>query len=267
MKAMEEKIITREQPEYFVQSQSIVRQIWGKGDTILFIFAGAAAEFALNRAVDWLYFTGRLPADPLGRLFSTVTYARQIVFAERSMALEAIDHINSIHAKIETDRNQKIPDWAYRDVLFMLIDYSIKAYEIMERKLNSAEKAEVFDVFNRVGQRMHIQDLPSNYSEWQKMRKAHLRQDLINSKFTRDLYVQYRKHLGPVRYFLLLETQNLITPAKVRLLLGFKRGSLLAPLLWMYKLSRKFNLDKLAKAIILPREYKAEIKSLDMLPS
>ncbi|MEJ7663471.1 MAG: hypothetical protein WKG07_29945 [Hymenobacter sp.] len=39
---------------------------------VLFIFAGAAAEFALNKAVDWLYFTGRLPADPLGRLFSTV---------------------------------------------------------------------------------------------------------------------------------------------------------------------------------------------------
>ena len=42
----------------------------GKGDTILFIFAGAgAAEFALNKAVDWLYFTGKLPTDPLGRLF------------------------------------------------------------------------------------------------------------------------------------------------------------------------------------------------------
>ena len=49
----------------FVAKNSIVRQIWGKSDTVLFIFAGAAAEFALNKAVDWLYFTGRLPADPL----------------------------------------------------------------------------------------------------------------------------------------------------------------------------------------------------------
>ena len=62
---------------YFVPESSIVRTIWGKSDTILFIFAGSAAEFALNKAVDWLYYTGKLPADPLGRLFSTVAYARQ----------------------------------------------------------------------------------------------------------------------------------------------------------------------------------------------
>jgi len=66
--------------EYFVRENSIVRKIWGKSDTILFIFAGASAEFALNKAVDWLYFTGKLPQDPLGRLFSTVSYARSIVF-------------------------------------------------------------------------------------------------------------------------------------------------------------------------------------------
>jgi hypothetical protein len=64
----------------FVETNSIVRKIWGKSDTVLFIFAGAAAEFALNKAVDWLYYTGKLPSDPLGRLFSTVRYARGIVF-------------------------------------------------------------------------------------------------------------------------------------------------------------------------------------------
>jgi hypothetical protein len=55
--------------KWFVSEGSIVREIWGKADTILFIFAGASAEFALNKSVDWLYFTGKLPADPLGRLF------------------------------------------------------------------------------------------------------------------------------------------------------------------------------------------------------
>src|SRR5215218_7951108 len=113
--------------QYFVDRQSIVRQIWGKSDTILFIFAGAAAEFALNKAVDWLYFTGRLPADPLGRLFSTVQYAKAIVFAEREAAHNAIDKITSIHGAVEATRGEKIPDWAYRDVLFLLIYYSIAA--------------------------------------------------------------------------------------------------------------------------------------------
>ena len=83
---------------------SVVRTIWGKADTVLFIFAGAAAEFALNKAVDWLYFTGRLPADPLGRLFSTVAYAWQIVFAKR-----AIDTIAAIQGAVEARRGAAIP--------------------------------------------------------------------------------------------------------------------------------------------------------------
>ena len=69
--------------DFFVNKNSIVRKIWGKSDTVLFIFAGSAAEFALNKAVDWLYFTGNLPANPVERLFSTVAYAKKIIFAER----------------------------------------------------------------------------------------------------------------------------------------------------------------------------------------
>ena len=249
--------------KFFVDPQSIVREIWGKGDTILFIFAGAAAEFALNKAVDWLYFTGRLPADPLGRLFSTVSYARLIVFADETSALEAIDRINSIHSQVEAGRGRKIPEWAYRDVLFMLIDYSIRAYELLERKLKASEKEEVFEVFKRVGQNMQLADLPKNYTEWQKMRDEHLQHDLVYSEFTKDLYLQYRKHLGPVRYALLLETQNLINPPKVRSFLGFNRLSLLKPFLFLYKLSRKIHLDAAIKALILPKEYKQEIKALD----
>src|ERR1700744_5393628 len=100
--------------DVFVARDSILRKIWGKADTVLFIFAGAAAEFALNKAVDWLYFTGRLPADPLGRLFSTVTYARQIIFADENAALQAIDKITDIHQGVEKNRGAQIPDWAYR---------------------------------------------------------------------------------------------------------------------------------------------------------
>ncbi len=51
----------------FVGRDSIVRRIWGDGDMVLLIFAGSAAEFALNRAVDWLFFPGKLPDDPIGR--------------------------------------------------------------------------------------------------------------------------------------------------------------------------------------------------------
>ena len=125
--------------EYFVDEKSVVRKIWGKGDTVLFIFAGSAAEFALNKAVDWLYFTGNLPADPLKRLFSTISYARQIVFSEKKAALTAIDKITAIHCAVESSRGATIPAWAYRDVLFMLIHYSIASLELMERKLTMDE--------------------------------------------------------------------------------------------------------------------------------
>jgi len=180
--------------EYFVDKDSVVRQIWGKSDTILLIFAGASAEFALNKAVDWLYFTGRLPADPLGRLFSTVSYARAIIFSEKQVALRAIDAMTAIHTNVEAKRAATIPDWAYRDVLFLLIDYSIRSYEILECKLSNVEKDEVFMVFNRVGCRMGLKGLPNTFEEWSAMRQEHLAQNLQHSNFTVDLFRQYRKH-------------------------------------------------------------------------
>jgi uncharacterized protein (DUF2236 family) len=253
--------------EFFVEKHSVVRQIWGKGDTILFIFAGASAEFAVNKAVDWLYFTGTLPADPLGRLFSTVSYARAIIFSEKQSALRAIDAMTAIHAGVEAKRGASIPDWAYRDVLFMLIDYSIRSFEVLERKLNKDEKQEVFKVFYKVGIRMGVRGLPETFEEWEKMRQKHLHQNLENSHFTNDLFRQYRKHLGYLRYRILLEAQTLVVPQKVRELLGFRRISLLNPLIALYKLSRSMKSDWLLKALILPSRYKDEIKALDIVPT
>ena len=253
--------------EYFVEKGSVVREIWGKSDTILFIFSGAAAEFALNKAVDWLYYTGKLPADPLGRLFSTVMYARLIVFSEKEAAEKAIDKITAIHTVVENNRGAKIPDWAYRDVLFMLIHYSLASYELLERKLTDAEKEDLFDVFNRVGLRMGLKDLPANYNEWVVMRDEHLQQDLEKSHYTVDLYKQYRKHLGFVRYILLKESQKLVVPKHVDKLLNLGNFSWITPVLAVYKLSRKIKMDWFLKSIVLPAEYKKQIKELDIVPT
>ena len=248
---------------YFVNPGSIVREIWGKSDTILFIFAGAAAEFALNKAVDWLYFTGRLPADPLERLFSTVSYAGKIVFLPADQAIAAIDMINRIHKGVEQKRGDHIPQWSYRDVLYMLIGYSIRSYELLERKLEQAEKEEVFDVFYRVGQRMKIEDLPENYEQWVSSRQQHLESDLELSNYSLDLYSQYRKHLGPVRYWLLLQVQQLECPPQVKMLLHLKQHPVIPPALSAYKLSRLLGMDKVLKSLLLPPDYKQQIHSLD----
>jgi len=252
--------------EFFVSKQSIVREIWGKSDTILFVFAGSSAEFALNKAVDWLYFTGRLPADPLDRLFSTVMYARQIVFSELETAHNAIDKITAIHTAIEKQRGAQIPDWAYRDVLFMLIHYSIASFELLERKLTDKEKTDLFDVFYRMGQRMNLKGLPESYSQWLVMREEHLQNDLEKTNLTIDLYRQYRKHLGGPRYFLLKESQKLVSPVHVQRLLGFGKISWITPLLLIYKFSRRIRMDWFLKSIILPSAYEKQIRELDVKP-
>ena len=253
--------------EFFVDKESVVRKIWGRSDTVLFVFAGAAAEFSLNKAVDWLYYTGKLPADPLKRLFSTVMYARKILFSEKEAAFKAVDQVTSIHQSVEKSRGARIPDWAYRDVLFMLIHYSKASFELLERKLTDAEKEEVFQVFYQIGMRMGLKDLPKNYNEWVIMHSEHLQQDLEKTHYTIDLYKQYRKHLGFIRYWLLIEAQKLVVPKHVNKLLHLGNLSGFTLILIVYKLSRKIKMDGLLKSIVLPASYKKQIKEIDIVPA
>ncbi|RZK41651.1 MAG: DUF2236 domain-containing protein [Hymenobacter sp.] len=253
--------------DHFVHPDSIVRRIWRKADTVLFIFAGSAAEFALNKAVDWLYFTGKLPADPLGRLFSTVEYARRIVFAERAAAEQAIDTIVRIHVAVEEKRGMRIPDWAYRDVLFMLTAYSMRAFEALERPLTAAEKAEIVDVFYRMGQRMGIPEVPATYAKWQQAREAHLSENLVVSDYTADLYRQYRHHLGSLRYRLVLQAQQLVVPGRVHALLRLGGWAWLPRLLPAYRRTQQTALGQWARTLLMPAAYQAQILALDQVPT
>jgi hypothetical protein len=251
--------------ESFVHKGSIVRTIWGSSDVVLLVFAGSAAEFALNTSVDWLYYTGRLPADPIGRLFSTVRYAQAIIYSPLDRALAAIDQITAIHSGVEKSRGMKIPDSAYRDVLFMLIDYTIRSFELLERKLTAEEKVEVFDVFRRVGSRMRLKGLPESFGEWELMREDHLERDLANGELTKDLYGRYRKSLGTIRYWILLGGQALLVPGRVRRLLSLSSGWWMRGVVFLYKMARAIRLDGVVKAVVLPRAYRAQVAALDMV--
>jgi hypothetical protein len=248
----------------FVNEHSIARQIWGKADTILFIFAGASAEFALNRSVDWLYFTGKLPSDPLGRLFSTVGYARRIIFWDEEKALQAIRNITAIHKNVEASRGFNIPDKAYLEVLFMLIDYSIRAFELLERELTPAERQEVFEVFYRVGFEMGLRGLPKSYAAYLAMRAGQLASDLRCSNFSIDLFRQYRKHLGPARYWILKQAQVLVAPQQVTQLLSLGTTPWLRPVVYLYKFFRLLKLQNLLKNAILPKAYVNQVRELDV---
>jgi hypothetical protein len=252
--------------EYFVAQQSIVRKIWGKSDTVLFIFAGAAAEFALNKAVDWLFFTGKLPADPIGRLFSTVAYARKIIFLPVDKANSAIDKITAIHSGVEENRRSKIPEWAYRDVLYMLIHYSIASFELLERSLTIEEKDDTYDVFYRLGKRMQLRELPTNFNEWKIDRQIHLDNDLAYSKYSAALFYEYEKHLGKTRYQILRGAQTMVVPPLVKKMAKLNHLKLLKPVLKIYKWSEKINLQNFIKQIILPSKYQKEIREIDSQP-
>ena len=244
----------------FVHPRSIVRTIWGNPDLILLIFAGSAAEFALNRAVEWLFFTGEIPRDPIGRLFSTVRYAQEIVFVSEQEARRTLDRINASHSQVESERGQTIPDWAFRDVLYMLIDYSERAYTLLNRPLSQSEKAELFDVFLNIGEGLHVAELPKTYAEWQLDRQRHLLRDLSYSKHTALLYQSYRRHLGLWRYYVLLEVQALLVPAEVRRLLRLKRNLVFSGLAQTYGLVGSGSLQSLAHSLLIPPAYWSEVR-------
>jgi uncharacterized protein (DUF2236 family) len=247
----------------FVERGSVVRRIWGDGDMVLLVFAGAAAEFALNRAVDWLFFTGKLPGDPIGRLFSTAAYAQQIVFADTATAWRAFDRIRAVHQAVERERGQSIPDWAHRDVLYMLIDYSERAHALLERPLTGDEQEELYDVFHRVGTGLQIPDLPPTYAAWKADRDRHLHRDLLHGEGTEALYAQYRNHLGPWRYHLLLRVQAILSPDHVRALLRLQRAQWLRPLLRIYPLLARAGLRSIIQQLLMPPNHLAAVRALD----
>jgi uncharacterized protein (DUF2236 family) len=247
----------------FVDRGSVVRRIWGDGDMVLLVFAGSAAEFALNRAVDWLFFTGALPRDPIGRLFSTAAYAQQIVFADESTASQTLGRIRAAHQAVERRRGQTIPPWAHRDVLYMLIDYSERAHELLARPLSADDHRDIYDVFYRVGIGLQIPGLPRSYAEWRADRDCHLRRDLLRSDATDALYAQYRDHLGSARYRLLLRLQAILAPDHVREQLRLKPAEWMRPLLRIYPILVRAGLRSTLQRLLMPPRYLLAARSLD----
>ncbi len=231
---------------------------------VLLVFAGSAAEFALNRAVDWLFFTGKLPSDPIGRLFATASHAQRIVFADEQTASATLDRIRAAHQAVERQRGQSIPDWAHRDVLYMLIDYSERVHELLARPLSADEQSELYDVFYRVGTGLQIPALPPTYTRWRADRESHLRRDLLNSEGTKALYAQYRHHLGPWRYPLLLRIQAILAPAHVRGLLRLKSAEWMRPLLRVYPILVRAGLRSIIQRLLMPSTHLRGVRALDL---
>ena len=233
----------------------------------MLIFAGSAAEFALNRAVDWLFFTGKIPNDPVGRLFSTVRYAREIVFANEQTARATLGRINAAHAGVEAMRGQAIPEWAFRDVLYMLVDYSERAHRLLYGALTGPEREELYAVFRRVGAGLNVKELPEDYGRWQADRRSHMERDLARGRHTALLYGSYRRHLGEWRYRLLLEVQALLVPERVRGLLRLRRRALFSAAVDVYAALPLPGLRPLLRRLLLQPRYWGEVAEVERTPS
>ena len=253
-----------DQGELFAKPDSIVRRIWGDVDVVMLIFAGSAAEFGLNRAVDWLFVTGDLPRDPIGRFFSTAAYARRIAFGTRQEAERAFASIRGAHAGVERQRGGRIPDWAHRDVLYMLIDHSERAFRALHRPLTPTEREDLYDVFRRVGDGLGIPELPPTYDTWLVDRTRHLERDLAVSSHTRKLDRAYRDAVGWWRFIIVRQLQGVLAPRRVRKLLHLPSRPWIRVLLPLYGTVTRLRLRGFAHRLLVPAAHLDALRGLEV---
>jgi uncharacterized protein (DUF2236 family) len=247
----------------FTPENSIVRKIWGDADVILLIAAGSAAEYSLHRSVEWLAFTGSLLRDPIGRIFETVGFAQAIAFGSEQQSNAKLAQINAIHQAVERRRGMSMPNWAHRDVLYLMMDYSERGFTLLHRPLTAEEQEGLYQYTRRVGEGLGIQGLPANYVQWRQHRDAVLTENLVHSVHTVDLQKAFRRDLGPWRYQLLRQVQRLITPGPVCEMLGLKPLPGSNQTFLLFKLLVASGLRGLVQKTLIPPHHLPAVHSLD----
>jgi hypothetical protein len=191
-----------------------------------------------------------------------VAYAQKIIFEEKQKAEQTLEMMNKIHQQVEISRGLKIPNWAYQDVLYMLIAHSISSFELLHRKLLPFEKMEIYDVFKRVGIKMGIYQLPENYKEWLDARELSLENNYEQTTYSRQLYNAYLVHLGRIRNFILIEVQKLLLPEKLKTLIFTKKINYIKALLSLYKKYKHIYPINQLRYVLLPTDYQKQLKNL-----
>jgi uncharacterized protein (DUF2236 family) len=249
-------------------SSPVTRRIWGSPDAILLFFAGGAAEFAAIKAVDWLFFTGRLPRAPVERFFETVRFAQSVFFGDPASATDAIERINCIHRRVEEARGEEIPQWAYRDMLFILIDYGERAHEVVFGPMTVVERASHFGVALALGRAMHLSGLPATYAEYRTQRRQQLLEDYALGPLTDELYASYRRALGPLRFGLLRLVQASVLPEELRDVLRLEPNPLVDELLRCYRfLPGGGNKLYPLHGVLLPGRFAKQLREMERAPN
>jgi uncharacterized protein (DUF2236 family) len=241
----------------------VLQRIWGSPDALLLFFAGGAAEFAALKAVDWLFFTNRLPAAPIDRFFDTVRFAQRVFFGTPTQAAATIATINRLHRHVEAARDRPIPAWAYRAVLFLLIDYGERAHAIIYGPMPAAEQLAHFEALVALGHAMHLRELPTTYAAYQAQRHQQLLEDYAPSALMERLFASYRAALGPWRYRLLRRIQASLLPEELRPVVGLRPNGLVDGVLRCYRyLPGGGNKLRGLHRLLLPRQMAEQIGTL-----
>lgn len=242
-------------------SPTVAQRIWSDPTCLLLIFAGGSAEFAVHPNVDWLFYTGKLPSDPIGRFISTIDYLRQMLVVTAEQRGPLAKALRGLHRDIEDRRGSRIPDLAYRDVLSMDIYYSIVAAEwVYGKAFDPGQRDEVVAEMVMFGAQMGIPDLPSNYSELCQMRQQRF-ESYGESEFTDRLLTSYRQALGLVGYHSLLGTYPLLLEDELWAKLPLRRPVLASVLQRTLHPLWRTGLINLGYRIGLPKRLRGVVKT------
>jgi uncharacterized protein (DUF2236 family) len=244
-------------------THAVLQRIWGSPDALMLIFAGGAAEFATIKAVDWLFFTNALPADPIGRFFETVRFSQSVFFAPPAQARATLSRINQIHQHVEAAREATIPHWAHQDVLFILIDYGERAHAIVFGPMSAADRQAHFETLITLGRAMGLPGLPATYAAYQQQRHEQLLSDYANTPLTEQLFEAYRTALGPFRYWLLRQLQAALIPDELRAVTRLPAQPLVNALLRGYRyLPGGGNKVRWLHGMLLPPPFGSQLRQL-----
>lgn len=244
-------------PAYF--GSPITRTIWGDLENIILIYAGSAADFALNPELDWLFFTHRLPDQPQARLLETFAYNQRLFFTPVAEVAALARGIRQIHTRVESARARAegappISNRAFLQVSDMLIDYGVRGYQYLHaRCLTDAECEAYYADMRQIGEWMHIEDLPADYAEWQQARERSVREHLAVNAHTAALYSSYRRDFGRVRVWLARRLQAQFVHTVVAEKLTLPDNPLVRALYRLYPRLRSPHLAQLALQFFFKR--------------
>jgi hypothetical protein len=136
----------------------------------------------------------------------------------------ACARIRGIHTALEARRRQAIPDEAYRDVLLMGMQHSIRALEITRGRAIAADEADTFvRSYRSMAYHMGVPRYPADYPAFRALRAERLAL-YRRSEWTTRLFAAYRRALGPVGYRMLVALCPAVVEPRVRELLDLRRG-------------------------------------------